>query len=156
MSNNIQHPDHYNTDSFECIDVMEEVFGIEAVQTFCKLNAFKYLWRSDKKNGIEDIDKAAWYLNRLQSLEAAYEDDPDIDDDDDDDTEADTIGESLVEMFGNIGEALRKAIASVSEMDDPKSEVHKRFEIFKELKDHGYKDEVAFYHAFKSEVKDEQ
>jgi hypothetical protein len=27
-------------------------------------NAFKYIWRADLKNGVEDLKKAKWYLER--------------------------------------------------------------------------------------------
>ena len=66
---NVNHPSHYNDGKYECIDVMMDVFGAEAVATFCKLNAFKYVWRSDKKNGKEDLAKARWYLNELGKIE---------------------------------------------------------------------------------------
>lgn len=66
---NVNHPAHYETGKYECIEVMVEVFGVDAVQTYCRLNAFKYLWRAFKKNGIEDIQKAAWYLNKFLMLE---------------------------------------------------------------------------------------
>lgn len=64
----INHPDRYAGGKFECIDVMLDVFGADAVKHFCILNAFKYLWRSEKKNGIEDIRKAVWYLNKYIEL----------------------------------------------------------------------------------------
>ena len=69
MSDNVNAPSHYCTGKFECIDVMEEVFGKEAVEDFCICNAFKYLYRKNKKNGIEDIQKAQWYLNKYLELE---------------------------------------------------------------------------------------
>ena len=47
---------------------MIDVFGKEAVKNFCKLNAFKYMWRANKKNGDEDIAKAQWYLNKFIEL----------------------------------------------------------------------------------------
>lgn len=65
---NVNHPNHY-TGKYECIDVMTETQGIEAVKNFCVCNAFKYLWRHDKKNGVEDVKKAAWYLNKFIELE---------------------------------------------------------------------------------------
>ena len=65
----VTHPAHYCTGKYECIEVMTEVFGVEAVQAFCRLNAFKYLFRSDRKNGVEDIKKANWYLTRFLMLE---------------------------------------------------------------------------------------
>ena len=66
---NVNHPKHYQGMQYECIDVMVDVFGYEATINFCKLNAFKYLWRSDMKNGKEDIEKANWYLDKLCELE---------------------------------------------------------------------------------------
>lgn len=65
---NVNHPNHY-TGKYECIDVMAETQGVEAVKNFCICNAFKYLWRHGKKNGVEDVKKAAWYLNKFIELE---------------------------------------------------------------------------------------
>lgn len=65
---NVNHPNHY-TGKYECIDVMAETQGIEAVKNFCICNAFKYLWRHGKKNGVEDMKKATWYLNKFIELE---------------------------------------------------------------------------------------
>lgn len=66
---NVNHPFHYCTGKYECIDVMIETQGIEAVQNFCICNAFKYLYRHEGKNGLEDIKKAIWYLNKFVELE---------------------------------------------------------------------------------------
>ena len=38
----VNHPCHYDTGKFECIEVMQETQGIEAVKSFCICNAFKY------------------------------------------------------------------------------------------------------------------
>ena len=67
-SEEVNHPDRYASGKFECIDVMLDVFGADAVKHFCILNAFKYLWRAEKKNGVEDIKKAVWYLNKYIEL----------------------------------------------------------------------------------------
>lgn len=69
MSDNVNHPAHYegNT-SLECIDVMEIAFGAEATSYFCICNAFKYLWRYKHKNGLEDLEKAGWYLDKFQDI----------------------------------------------------------------------------------------
>ena len=64
----VNHPSHYNQGKYECIEVMIEVFGIEAVKHFCLLNAFKYNWRTGEKNGNEDIEKGIWYLNKYLEL----------------------------------------------------------------------------------------
>ena len=69
----VDHPSHYTHGSVECIDAMVETQGKNAVQHFCICNAFKYLWRWRSKNGMEDIKKAAWYLNKAIQLEESEE-----------------------------------------------------------------------------------
>ena len=73
MADVVNHPAHYETGKFECIDVMLETQGKEAVLNFCICNAFKYLYRFRKKNGLEDIKKANWYLNKYIELEESDE-----------------------------------------------------------------------------------
>lgn len=68
----IDHPEHYKTDKYECIDVMLDIFGPEATMNFCMCNAFKYVWRASKKNGQEDVDKARWYLDKYTSIKEDY------------------------------------------------------------------------------------
>lgn len=62
----INHPRHYTIGKVECIDAIEsatcDLTGIEAV---CTANIIKYVWRWKLKNGIEDLEKASWYLNKL-------------------------------------------------------------------------------------------
>ena len=63
----VNHPSHYQSKKgIEVIDVMEafteDLQGAEAVNT---AQAIKYILRWKKKNGIEDVEKAIWYLNRL-------------------------------------------------------------------------------------------
>ena len=70
----VNHPTHYETGKFECIDVMVETQGVFAVQDFCICNAFKYLYRHNRKNGIVDIKKAIWYLNKFVELEEVNHD----------------------------------------------------------------------------------
>lgn len=55
MTDIVNHPSHYESGKFECIEVMLETQGKEAVMDFCLCNAFKYLYRHNRKNGIEDI-----------------------------------------------------------------------------------------------------
>lgn len=61
----VNRPAHYTSGGIECIDAMQAAFGAEAVKDFCLCKAFKYLWRHRNKNGVEDLKKARWYLNRL-------------------------------------------------------------------------------------------
>lgn len=66
---NVNHPSHYETGKFECFDVMREVFGDDSVKDFCIANTFKYIYRHKRKNGIEDIKKAKWYIDKYLELE---------------------------------------------------------------------------------------
>lgn len=64
---NVNRPEHYQTkNGLETIDAIEafteDLTGIEAV---CTGNIIKYVSRWKKKNGIEDLKKAEWYLQRL-------------------------------------------------------------------------------------------
>lgn len=68
MADNVNHPSHYCTGQYECIDVMIETQGIEATMNFCMCNAFKYLYRHNEKNGLEDCKKALWYLEKYIAL----------------------------------------------------------------------------------------
>lgn len=63
----VDHPSHYQSESgLEAIDVIEaftaDLKGYEAVDT---ANTLKYMLRWKKKNGLQDLKKARWYLNRL-------------------------------------------------------------------------------------------
>lgn len=69
----VNRPAHYTSGGIECIDAMQAAFGDEAVKDFCLCNAFKYLWRHRQKNGVEDLKKARWYLNRLITAMEAEE-----------------------------------------------------------------------------------
>lgn len=55
----VNHPPHYTSHAsgIECIQITEHM-------SFLMGNAMKYLWRADLKNGIEDLEKAAWYIQR--------------------------------------------------------------------------------------------
>lgn len=61
----VDHPPHYNAHpgtcacgrGIECITVAEHF-------NFCLGNALKYIWRAAHKNGLEDLKKARWYIDR--------------------------------------------------------------------------------------------
>lgn len=74
MSDMVNHPAHYDGE-IECKDAMIQQFGEEEYKIFCKLNAFKYLWRANKKHDTpdEDLAKADWYLQAYADTSlAAY------------------------------------------------------------------------------------
>lgn len=63
---NVNHPNHYTQGKVECIDALESAtIGKSGIEAVCVANVIKYLWRYEEKNGIEDVKKAQFYLNRL-------------------------------------------------------------------------------------------
>lgn len=73
--NAVDHPIHYTQGGIECIDAIKAAtVGKNGIEAVCTANAIKYLWRYEAKNGLEDVKKAAWYLDRLiAELEAKNE-----------------------------------------------------------------------------------
>jgi len=53
----VSKPKHYNehASGIECIEVTRHM-------SFNLGNAMKYVWRADLKNGVQDLEKAVWYL----------------------------------------------------------------------------------------------
>lgn len=63
----VDHPEHYNQNGYECIDVMVAIYGKEWVIQWCAMTAFKYLFRCKHKEKFnEDLSKAYWYLNWIE------------------------------------------------------------------------------------------
>lgn len=65
--NMVSHPQHYMSENgVECIDAIaaatEGLSGMDAVDT---AQVIKYMWRWKKKNGLQDLEKAMWYLHDL-------------------------------------------------------------------------------------------
>lgn len=63
----VSHPSHYQSKAgLEVIDVIEAftdgLNGIEATDTG---NILKYICRWKHKNGLQDLEKAQWYLTHL-------------------------------------------------------------------------------------------
>lgn len=63
----VSHPNHYQSETgLEVIDVIEaftfDLKGIEATDTG---NILKYICRWKNKNGLQDLEKAQWYLTHL-------------------------------------------------------------------------------------------
>jgi hypothetical protein len=64
MTDFVNHPPHYQG-SIECIDAIEASMSAEAFKGSLKANVIKYVWRYEGKGGVESLQKAQWYLNRL-------------------------------------------------------------------------------------------
>ena len=63
----VSHPSHYmSKNGLECIDAInaaiEDLSGMDAL---CTAQVIKYIWRWKKKNGVQDLEKARWYLTYL-------------------------------------------------------------------------------------------
>lgn len=60
----VNSPSHYNQGNIECIDYIEQQLGDEYTG-YLQGNVIKYLHRFRYKNGLEDLKKAKWYLEKL-------------------------------------------------------------------------------------------
>lgn len=62
----VNRPPHYrqHPSGVECIQVVEHLPFLEG-------NIIKYVWRWRDKGGVEDLEKAKWYLDRLIQNERA-------------------------------------------------------------------------------------
>ena len=61
----VKAPAHYCTDNIELVDVWRGAMTTEQLCGLYRGNVLKYLFRYDKKNGIEDLRKAQVYLEWL-------------------------------------------------------------------------------------------
>jgi len=62
----VQRPAHYNQSGIECIEaIAAAVKGKSGIEASLVGNVIKYLWRYELKSGVEDVQKAQWYLDRL-------------------------------------------------------------------------------------------
>jgi hypothetical protein len=58
-------PDHYKVGGIETIDYIAAKLSSEAFEGYLRGNVLKYVSRYTDKNGVEDLRKAEWYLQRL-------------------------------------------------------------------------------------------
>ena len=63
---NVNHPKHYCKGGLECIQVIKAELTPEQYKGYLYGNVLKYMWRWQDKNGVEDLRKAAKYLEWLQ------------------------------------------------------------------------------------------
>lgn len=64
MKDNIN-PDHYKVGGIETIQYLEAKLTIDQLEGYLVGNILKYVSRYPFKNGLEDLEKARWYLNKL-------------------------------------------------------------------------------------------
>lgn len=68
MGNNVTYPPHYTGGEIECKDALKSMLEnskFTAMQDYWRGCAFKYIWRADKKNGLEDLEKAKQCIQYL-------------------------------------------------------------------------------------------
>jgi hypothetical protein len=65
----INNPKHYHKNGIDVIAFSELQFSEDELKGFYRINCLKYVTRYDRKNGIEDLKKAHFYLNKLMELE---------------------------------------------------------------------------------------
>jgi len=68
----VNSPPHYNKAGIETIDAIEAMTD-GGFDYYLQGNIMKYLWRYRYKNGVEDLKKAQWYLNKLIKNREDYE-----------------------------------------------------------------------------------
>ena len=63
----VDHPSHYQSETgIEVIDVIEAfTFDLSGIEAFDSANVIKYICRWKHKNGVQDLKKAAWYIDHL-------------------------------------------------------------------------------------------
>jgi len=64
MTDVVNNPVHYNVGGIEAIEAIMAATN-EQAEGYLQGNIMKYIWRYRYKNGLEDLQKAQWYLNKL-------------------------------------------------------------------------------------------
>lgn len=67
----VNHPKHYNNYDVEVIEMMERIYGKDAVMLWCEMTAFKYRMRAGTKPNVSwevDIEKETWCLDKKKEL----------------------------------------------------------------------------------------
>jgi hypothetical protein len=68
----VNNPPHYNKAGIETIQAIKAMLG-EGFKYYLQGNIMKYIWRYEYKDGVQDLEKAQWYLDEL--IEDRKEDD---------------------------------------------------------------------------------
>lgn len=65
----VNEPPHYKQHAMQCIDEMVEVFGVDAVISYCMCNVWKYRYRAPFKGDADgDNMKSDWYMHAMRDL----------------------------------------------------------------------------------------
>jgi len=72
----VNKPKHYHQGGFDAIYVIRQKFSLETLRGFFIGNIIKYILRFEHKNGVEDLKKARFYLDKLIEIEEQRTPDP--------------------------------------------------------------------------------
>jgi len=63
----VNHPPHYTKGGIECIDAIAAAIAedTDPISIYLKGTVIKYLWRYQHKGGTQDLQKAAWHVEKL-------------------------------------------------------------------------------------------
>lgn len=61
----VNSPAHYTSGDIECIDAIKAQMSADEFAGHLRGNVVKYMWRYRDKGGVESLEKARWYLERL-------------------------------------------------------------------------------------------
>ena len=73
MGNNfdiVNKPQHYADKEIEVIDYIQDTLSKEGMEGLCIGNVMKYVSRYQHKNGLEDLKKAQYYLNKIVEIKS--------------------------------------------------------------------------------------
>ena len=65
MFDAVKRPSHYGQGEIECIDYIKDFLTREEFIGYLRGNIAKYMHRWRYKNGVQDLEKAQWYLKKL-------------------------------------------------------------------------------------------
>ena len=65
---NINKPNHYHRNNIDVIKFSELQFDKLELPGFYRINVLKYITRFDRKNKVEDLEKARFYIDKLIEL----------------------------------------------------------------------------------------
>lgn len=64
----VKKPEHYHKYNMDTLTFLEHGFPPEVLKGFCLGSAIKYLQRYELKNGLQDLEKAKFYVDKLIEL----------------------------------------------------------------------------------------
>lgn len=68
-NDDVVHPEHYQLPGgMQVVDIELAVFGRAALMEHCLCSATEYILRHKRKNGLEDIRKAQWWIGKYLEL----------------------------------------------------------------------------------------